>query len=83
MLQKIKIENELEFEEKKTLDFYNTYEIPEAKEVNLLKENEDKVYLPEEVCSSIKEAISSKYNKGKPWNTGKRVRQKFKKVTSI
>jgi len=38
--------------------------IPEAEKVDLLEENEDKIYLPKKViCSSVEEAISSEYKR--------------------
>jgi len=92
MLQEIKIENEFKFEEKEILDFYNTYEISEAEKVDLLEENEDKVYLPEKVIRFVEKEISSEYKRQamEYWRSGKtksrsleEVRTRFRKVTSI
>ncbi|XP_011136495.3 uncharacterized protein LOC112590454 [Harpegnathos saltator] len=64
LLKEIENGEEFEIEEVETLDFYNTYEVPEAKNIDLLEENERREYLPEEViCSSVESGISNDYKK--------------------
>ncbi|XP_032691723.1 uncharacterized protein LOC116854168 [Odontomachus brunneus] len=93
MLREVENDNEFEIEQEDTLDFYNTYEIPEAENVDLLQENEGQEYLPEEViCASVEASISHDYKKQAIdyWKSGKTgarslegVKRRFRKVTSI
>ncbi|XP_011873170.1 PREDICTED: uncharacterized protein LOC105564975 [Vollenhovia emeryi] len=93
LLLEIQDENEFELEEEDTLDFYNTYEVPEAESVNLFEADNSKIYLPEEIiCSSVEATISDDYKRHavEYWRSGitgprslERVRRRFKKVSSI
>ncbi|XP_025152922.1 uncharacterized protein LOC112588193 [Harpegnathos saltator] len=79
--------------EEKTLDFYDTNEIPQAERVDLLEHDEDEDYLPEEViCTDVEVEISSDYKRKavELWKSGKirprtieGIRRRYKKVTSI
>ncbi|XP_071573810.1 uncharacterized protein [Temnothorax nylanderi] len=93
-IELLEIQNE-EFyvEEKETLGFYDTYEVPEPERVDLFEEDDGKVHLPEEViCSSVEATTSSDYKRQavEYWKSGKTrgrllegVKQRFRKVASI
>lgn len=93
MLQEIQNEKEFQLEEEETLDFYNSFDIPEAEKVDIFERDDGKVYLPEEViCSSVDATISSDYKRRavEYWKSGKTkprslegIKQKFRKVISI
>ncbi|XP_025157510.1 uncharacterized protein LOC112589243 [Harpegnathos saltator] len=93
LLKEIEHEEEFKIEEEETLDFYNTYEVPEAENIDLLEENERKEYLPEEViCSSVEVGISNDYKRQvvEYWKIGKTgarslegVKRRYRKVTSM
>ncbi|XP_025157367.1 uncharacterized protein LOC112589215 [Harpegnathos saltator] len=93
LLKEIENEEEFEIEEEETLDFYNTYEVPEAENIDLLEENERKEYLPEEViCSSVEAGILNDYKRQavEYWKSGKTglrslegVKRRYRKVTSM
>ncbi|XP_011867876.1 PREDICTED: uncharacterized protein LOC105562005 isoform X2 [Vollenhovia emeryi] len=64
LLLEIQDENQFELEEEDILDFYNTYEAPEAESVNLFEADNSKIYLPEEIiCSSVEATISDDYKR--------------------
>jgi len=71
MLQEIKIENEFEFKDEKTLDFYNTYKISETEKVVYWKKIKIRYIFRKKIFVVLLKKQYQVNIKEKSWNIGK------------